>query len=54
MSVEWVAGTISAVVIGATIYFIARGIDMPDWWSAVVVSSIIAKLFGRSGGNGTK
>ena len=53
MSIEWVAGLISVAVVGATIYFIANRTEMPDWWAAVVVSSIIAKLFGsKKNGNG--
>ena len=53
MSIEWVAGLISVAVVGATIFFIASRTEMPDWWAAVVVSSIIAKLFGsKKNGNG--
>ena len=46
MSIEWISGLIAIVVVGASVYFIAREIPMPDWWPAVVVSAVIAKLFG--------
>ena len=59
MSVDWITGIIALVVMGATVYFIAARIEMPDWWNGVVVGTIISRLFGSKngkndgGGNGT-
>ena len=45
MSLATVAGAIAILTVAATIAFIWAGKVMPDWWGAVVVSTIIAKLF---------
>ena len=53
MSIEWVAGSIALISMVATVYFIVAHIDIPDAWWALVMTSIITKLFGgKKNGNG--
>ena len=52
MELGSIAGVIALLVTLATVVFIYYGISMPDWWGAVVVSTIMAKLFGGKNGNG--
>ena len=46
-----VPGLIAIIVTIATVVFIWAGITMPDWWGAVVISTIMARLFGRPNGD---
>ena len=50
MELGSIAGAIALIVTLSTVVFIYFGITMPDWWGAVVVSTIIAKLFGGKNG----